>query len=66
MMFPIWKKKTFNRTILECKSIIDGQQYKLRVPFNRTILECKLKPPMLAGIIVSTFNRTILECKFIT
>ncbi len=31
----------FNRTILECKSVVKVNQDPMSVAFNRTILECK-------------------------
>ena len=56
---------SFNRTILELKSIDIEMNRDTNHPFNRTILELKYYYNWLFEGDNETFNRTILELKFI-
>ena len=56
---------TFNRTIIELKSIWGVIKLINRLAFNRTIIELKLMAkPFGRQNSPGTFNRTIIELKF--
>ena len=54
---------TFNRTTVECKSLILMLHFYYILPFNRTTVECKSEYTVGDVIWEITFNRTTVECK---
>ncbi len=55
--------KSFNRTILELKSLRNDSEMMKRLAFNRTILELKYYYSKYLHCRIHSFNRTILELK---